>query len=196
MHLLYLRYFKYVDLSFCRGHHGMGLFFLPSSAMIFRKEPFHLLAFAWIAGLVSGFVIALGCIPINTPLMRQLPYGMVSIVGMTASVSFPLLISAFADFISCNWLLAAVIAIKGFSYSFVCASVIGSFGTSGWLLWLFFAFADTMSLPILWLYWLGSGRQGRRDLCFRLVPAISACFLICSVDIRFVIPYLQEILFF
>ena len=190
MHLLYLRYFKYVCLSFCRGHHGMGFFFLPSSSFHSRKDPSVLLAFGWILGSVIGLLLAVNCDPSVIYGIRGILAGEFSVWRMIFVIISPLVISFLAISHFSIWLLIPIAFVKGMAYAFVSALVFIAWGSAGWLIRLLLIFSDTVSAPVLLYFWLSSCRSGSKDLGLRFIPAASWIILACAIDYRYVSPLL------
>lgn len=172
----------------------MDLFFLPSTGSFPRKDPTYFLAFSWLAGLLFGMIISLGRLPATASLMRLAPTVQVSIVGLISAISLPLFLSAIAVYYSSVWLLIPIVFAKAFVYAFVSAGVLVSWGSAGWLLQLFLIFSDTLMLPVLWLFWLRACRQAGKGIFSGIIPAVSAAFLICSIDLRFISPFLTDLL--
>lgn len=172
----------------------MELFFLSGNASILRKDPTPFLAFSWFTGLLFGMIVSLEHFPTTASLMRLAPTVQVSIVSLISAISFPLLLSATAVFCFGPWLLIPIVFAKAFGYTFVCAGVLASWGGAGWLLQLLLIFSDTLMLPVLWLFWLRACRQEGRSVLSAIIPAVSAGFLICSIDLRFISPFLTDLL--
>lgn len=172
----------------------MDLFFRSGNGSFLRKDPTHFLAFTWLTGLLSGLIISLGHLPATASMMRLAPTVQVSIVSLIIAISFPLLLSAIAVFCSGPWLLIPIVFGKAFLYAFVCAGVLNSWGSAGWLLQLLLVFSDTLMLPVLWLFWLRTCRHTGKGIIPGIILAASAGLLICSIDFRFISPFLTDLL--
>ena len=194
MPLLYLLCSNMFIYHFAEEHQRMDLFFLPGTSLTLRKDPTYFLAFSWVVGLLSGMIISLGHYPTTASLMRLAPTAQVSIVSLISAISLTLFLSATAVYYSQAWLLIPIVFSKAFIYAFVCAGVLASWGSAGWLLQLLLIFSDTMMLPVLWLFWLRACRQAGKSAISGIIPAVSAGFLICSIDLRFISPFLTDLL--
>lgn len=174
----------------------MDFIFHSRLPRLFRKDSVAFLAFPWITGLIAGAITSIFAGDSFLPLMRGALYSPVSIVSLLSAMLLPLLFSAFAVYISCQWLLIPVVVAKGFLYAFFCAGILFSFGSAGWLLRLLLIFSDTLMLPVFWMFWLRSLKSGKSGILMRVVPAVSAALLIGSIDHTLISPFLAEILSF
>ncbi len=174
----------------------MDFLFPAPARRFFRCEPLHLLSAAWVMGLVFGVFTSGFASASFLSLARSAVFSPVSALGLLLCSLLPLLFSAFAVYISNVPLLMMVAFGKAFFHAYLCLAVLYSFGSAGWLVRLLFLFSDSAVLPLLWLYWLRSVHDGRRDFAFRTVPAICAAILIAGFDYRVIAPFLAQILNF
>ena len=138
-------------------------FFHLSSAFDQRKVCRFLLAFSWIAGLISGIGLCHAAGPSFVSWMRGVCEYPVSIGRLTAFTVLPFLLSALAVFASHPGLLFGIAFARGVSLSFVCAAVTLCWGNAGWLARWLLCFSGLLSAPILYGYWLR--HIGRRRPC-------------------------------
>ena len=117
-----------------------------------------LLACSWFAGFVVGPIVALSADRSFFSLMRMMPEHPVSIVGLLVSVYLPLLLTAFAVYISCDWLLIPIAFAKSLSFSLLYCGASVSFGSGGWLLAILLFGSDFLTLGLLLWLW------------FRIIP--------------------------
>ncbi len=180
-------------LSFYRRLDCMGTAFRQNLAAWLRKETIPFLASAWLLGLVSGsfFSVSAGNSFLLT--MRAAASSHVSIFGLLASILLPLLFSAFAVYISQPWLLVPIAFGKAFFFSYLALAVLSAFGSAGWLIRWLLMFSDSLSLPVLWWYWLRavSGRRKFADTA----AAFLAALVIGSVDFYMISPVLANLKF-
>ena len=128
-----------------------------------RKQQL-LLMMSWILGLgFGGLAFDYGKDHIVS-LMPLVPSSQLSIVGLCTSAFVPYLFSVFAVYVSVPRMLIPICFGKAFLYAYVSCGVWAAFGQAGWLIHWLLLFVDTMSLPVLLLYWLRhiSGTRGYR----------------------------------
>lgn len=174
----------------------MDLFFHFRLPHFLRRDLSFHLAFSWVLGSVFGAITSFYASDSLLSLMRMTAVSPVSIVSLLSAILLPLLFSAFAVYISNVWLLIPAAFFKAFLYHFFCFGILRSFGSAGWLIRLLLIFSDTLTLPVLWMYWLRSIKGTREGLAFRTIPAVCAVFLIGSVDYSVISPFLAQILSF
>jgi hypothetical protein len=152
-----------------------------------------ILAFCWCAGLLLGCFCARQTSDIHFPLMHRAAESSVSIVGLVA-VLLPFLLSAFAVLSSLKWVILPLCFAKAFSFSFTASLISSAFASAGWLLRMMLLFTDSITLPVLLLFWFRSFD----DSDFRLSRTVFLCltFLIfvMGIDYCMVAPFLASIL--
>lgn len=133
----------------------MARFLHYSCGSDLRKRRSVLLAFCFVFGAGSGIYF-------NTfaddvfflSLMRSMRNHSVSIVVSLAILLLPFVFSALAVYLSAPGLLFPVCFVKSFLFTYVSFGFYLALNGSGWLLRLFFMFADVFSVPVLYYYWL------------------------------------------
>ena len=159
-----------------------------------RKCCFLLLAFCWIAGLVSGASVCLAAGDSLDSLMRGAAARPVSIVSLLGVTVFPFLFSAFAVYISEPWLLLPVSFGEAFALSFVSLGMMQWSGSAGWLVRWLLVFSASLASPLVYLYWLRHLTGRRRFDGLEAVCVLCLCALIGSVDFRLVSPLLARLI--
>ena len=110
------------------------------------------LACAFIFGLISGVLISMSASGALDSTMRAAPFSCVSISGLLSAILLPFLLSAFAVYLSCPWLLLPIAFCKAFLITFLGLGVLDAFGSAGWLIRFLLMFGDVITLPLLWWY--------------------------------------------
>ena len=159
-----------------------------------RKCCFSLLAFCWIAGLVSGASVCLAAGDSLNSLVRGAAARPVSIVSLLGVTMFPFLFSAFAVYISEPRLLLIVSFGEAFVLSFVSLGAMRCGGSAGWLVRWLLIFSASLSAPLKYLYWLRYLAGGRRFDGLEAACLLCLCALIGSVDFRLVSPLLARLI--
>lgn len=167
-------------------HHDM-----PRSS---RKFYCPLLAFFWTSGLASGIWAWFLSGEFITPLMRSSAYGSVSIVSLLCVTGLPFLLSAFAVFLSSEWLLIPIAFGKGFFFSLISMGTTVSFGCAGWLVRLLLCFSDIVSIPLLYWFWVRCLRNDGSRLIYLTFFTGALFLLIGSVDYYMITPFLADLI--
>ena len=150
------------------------------------------LAACFLTGLILGIRMSHG-VDFSVSLMRGALSSTVSIVRLLSVLLLPLLFSALAVFFSKPQLLYPIAFLKAFVFSFVSAGICTGFGSAGWLARPLIMFSDSLSLPMLWLYWLRH-IPGRRTFQAADVMVIAGCVgLVGLLDQFLIMPLLQGI---
>lgn len=185
--------FNYVCCSFCRRYESMVRFFPVTFSVKSRRFCVAVLAFAWIAGLISGALTAYSADLSFISMMRRTPVSPASIVGLLLSLLLPFLLSAIAFSVSQHWLLILISFLKGLFFSCISSGIVRSYGSAGWLLNTFLLFSDSLSLPVLFWFWIHvlTRRDTLKFCCFLSVVFV---MLVCCVDFRFISPFLADLL--
>lgn len=172
----------------------MVSFFRTDFARLPRRFLAVVLAFAWCAGLLLGAFTAGFADDSFFSTMRAALDCRVSISGLMAVTLLPLLFSAFAVFISCNWLLIPIAFLKAFSFSYMGAGLMAAFGDSGWLLMLLWMFSDCFVVPLLLWLWISACSATRETALRRTAALLPALIGIGYLDLQFVSPFLVNLL--
>lgn len=194
MHVTFLPYFKYVYVWFDGRLSDMDFFFLSAVADRFRKDRLRALAFLWICGLAFGTLTAAISADGLLHRMYSCLHAPVSIGSLLTVMLIPVAVSAFCVLIRKPFLLFVVSFLKAYSLSYHAFFLCLCFDCAGWILLPLLFFSDLVSSVILWMFWIGSVRFGIRDLSYRVIPALAAVFLACSVDCSLVSPFLGAVL--
>lgn len=159
-----------------------------------RRDHVLLLAFSWILGFVFGMLYAHAAGDIVSALMRTAVCSRVSIVGLLASVFFPLIISAIAAYFSVPAVFISVAFLRAFSYGFCLWGVSAAYGSAGWLIRLLLLFSDSCTaVSLLWFcvrHLSGDRNSLKKDF---VVCTVMASF-VCCVDYFFVSPFLAALM--
>ena len=159
-----------------------------------RKRNLWVLASVWVLGLGSGIWAFAYAGSSLLPLMRSTLSGTVSIVSLLCVTGLPFLFSAFAVFISCHWLIFPIAFCKGFCFSFAATGLLQAFGSAGWLIRPLLCFADSVSMPLLYWFWLSCFRTDDRLWRPRAVLAAALLLLLGSVDYCLISPFLADLI--
>lgn len=152
-----------------------------------------LLAFFWIAGLISGTFLALYMDESVASFMYAAICRPASIVSLLLTTSLPFLFSAIAVFISKPGLLPAIAFCKTAVFSLVSFMTLRAFGTAGWMIRCMVMFADICTLPFFYSFCqrhiCGSSHLSIFDGLYLI-----ASILICSLDVYCISPFFAEVL--
>lgn len=172
----------------------MVRFFRFGSFATSRRVIIMILAFAFLLGLLFGAVTALYAGPSVLSLMRTSVSGCASIVGLLCVTLLPLLLSAFAVYISQYWLIPVISFFDAFTFSYHSMLLFRLYPRSGWLIQSLLMFAGTLSLPVLWYIWLHTAVSRRSQLLRCFAAGALAITGIVSIDFYFVTPFLADLL--
>lgn len=137
-----------------------------------------LLSTVWITGFAAGIFVSKRAVPLFLSLMRGTSFDSVSIVGLIVSAGVPFLISAFAVIYSRPAILLSVCFLKACCYTLSSVCLMLHYGEGGWLIrWLLMAH-ESLSLPVLYLFWL-------RYFRFWKFPSVTECIWLGSLEIMF-----------
>ena len=166
----------------------------PIGTSWFRRGATAILAFSWIAGLVSGFLLFNAVGDYTVSLMVGCIYAPVSIVTLAQTYIFPLLCSAFAVFLSSPWLLPVICFGKALLFSFVFSGISFAWGTSAAFTHWMILVCDGLTTPFLYLWWLrhiyGDGRVSLPALFLYLLPST----VISWAVFNWIIPFWADVL--
>ena len=149
-----------------------------------------LLAIFWITGLLLGTLTSLLADDLLFSTMRMALCGGMSILGLLVALLLPLLITAFAVYISQPLLFLPLSFLKAFLFSFVGAGLLTAFGSSAWLLRILLMFADSLTLPLLWWVWLRVLSDEYSSPMRSTLVAAAFVALIGCFDYVYVAPFL------
>lgn len=172
----------------------MDLFFRLCNSFSRCRKVYFLLSILWIAGLLSGATTALFADNLLIPTMRAALYGGLSIFGLLAALLLPLFITAFVVYISQPLILLPISFCKAFSFAFIAAGLLLSFGNADWLLCLLFMFANLLALSVLWWCWLHVMTGERIPALQTSLIAGVLTVLVGCVDFVLVAPFLADLL--
>ncbi len=171
----------------------MVSFFPVNITLNSRKVYVVLLACAWFCGLLGGMLTAVFADDSFFSLMRRAPGSHVSIVGLLTTLLLPLLLSAFALYISQHWFLIILAFIKAFELALIGTGVAVSYGSGGWLVSFLFLCADVFSVPVFIWFWLFAFCEPSKSLR-RGIGVFLFVLLIGCLNYRFVSPFLANLL--
>lgn len=189
MHGSYLQYFKCMHLSICGRFDDMDLFFRLFWPDHRCRQPVAALACSFTLGLILGACFSVSASETLTPTMRAAATGCVSIPGLLSAMLLPFLFSAFAVYISNQWLLFPIAFCKAFLFAFLSVGLMGAFGSAGWLIRLLLMFGDILSMPLLWWFWIRSLTTRRGPALRCLVPVIALLLAVGSFDYCVISPF-------
>lgn len=135
-----------------------------------------LLPTVWITGFAAGIFVSKRAAPLFLSLMRGLSFDSVSIVGLIVTAGVPFLISAFAVIYSRPAILLSVCFLKAFFYTLSSACLMLQYGEGGWLIRWCLMTHESLSLPVLYLFWLRYFRSGK-------FPSATECIWLGSLEI-------------
>ena len=153
-----------------------------------------LLAAAWIAGLLTGALLALSAYTSVAQLIISIPFSNLSIYGLLSALIFPLILTLLAVCTARRWLLFAVSAFKAFCFSYTWICILMSFRSSGWLLCAFILCSDLLALPLLWWLWLRFDSLGRCSY-YPCCLSVAGMILIGCIYYAFIVPYFAHLIF-
>ena len=134
---------------------------------------------SWILGLgFGGLAFGYGKDHLVS-LMPLVLSSQLSIVGLCACALLPYLFSVFAVYLSLPWMLIPICFAKACSFAYISCGVYQVFGSGSWLVHWLLLFVDTMSIPVLYLYWLRH-ISGFRSFRFGVATVYLAA-LICII---------------
>ena len=131
----------------------MHSFTLHSSLNGFLSLNKILLAVAWVAGAVAGYLFVRTDPSYFVAVMRMLSTQHVSIVGGVICIGLPIFLSAVCVKYFSSIALCVIAFIKAFTYFCCLSALMIVYGQAGWLVrWLLF-FSDSCSVPVLIWFW-------------------------------------------
>lgn len=132
----------------------MARFFHQCDTFTRRRFHYAALAFSWVIGLGFGALTFGYGKDSLVSLMPSALSSRLSIVGLLSSTLLPFLFSVFAVYISVPQVLIVICLAKAFLYAYISCGVYQAFGSAGWLAHWILMFTDTLSIPVLYLFWL------------------------------------------
>ena len=183
----------YLHTSDMRGLFQIVKFTVSESSFRRRSTYSWLLAFFWIAGLITGIFLALRIDESVITFMYSVVSRPASIVSSLLTTSLPFLFSAIAVFISKPGLLPVIAFCKASVFSLVSLIALRTFGTAGWIIRCMVMFADICTLPFFYSFC-------RRHICRSSHLSIFdgsyliTSILICSLDVYCITPFFTEVL--
>ena len=151
------------------------------------------LALFWIAGLISGAILAMFLGDSYFPLMRIAASRSVSIVTLLLITCLPFLFSVLAVYISRPVLMPVIAFCKAAVFALVSAALCRSYGGAGWMVRSMVMFADIGTLPFLYGFWQrhmgGSSKLSLKDMNY-----VVAALLFCGLDAYWIAPFFIKVL--
>lgn len=174
----------------------MARFLLRDCSGFWRKGNTVFLALFYFLGLLSGAVFCISSGHIISSLMRSVPGGTVSIVGLLCVTALPFLLSAFAVFVSEPRLVFLICFGKSFLFCVISLGLVAAYGSAGWLIRWLLMFSDSLGMPVLYLYWLRIlSSWDKPPLCETFVFG-SLFLLIGSIDYCLISPFWSGLIHF
>ncbi len=153
-----------------------------------------LLALIWFLGLFFGAIAVSSADAIFSLTMHSALYGSLSIFGLLAALLLPLLLTAFAVYVSKPILILFFAFFKAFLFAFTAAGLSACFTTAAWLVRCLLMFSDILILPVLWLVWLRSFEyKPVASLRCSAIAAMMTCMIGCF-DFAVVAPFLMRLI--
>lgn len=170
------------------------MFSQKNLAIFACRKVYIFLAFLWLGGLLSGYVLSRFLGDVFYSLMRQAMLCPVSIVSALVFNAFPFMIAAFAVYIGSPRLLYVLCFCKLLLFGCLAFGVLTAYGSAGWLVRQMLQFSDLCLLPVL--YWFVSSHiKGERAQLLRdLLICLLAASLVSLADSRAVAPFLAAII--
>lgn len=185
----FLRYFKCVCSFVCGRFTAMDRFLSLNLSAPRCKCSEGLLACAWIFGLISGIFFSFSAGDSFFSLMRSAADGRVSICGLLSTILLPLLLSAFAVFISKPRLFIPIAFVKALAFAYCGIGVWLAFGSAGWLFRCFLMFSDICMLPVLWWFWIRNLGTDTRKPFRTFLTVLAAALFIGFLDFNVISPF-------
>lgn len=132
----------------------MARFLHQFDTFTIRKNHTFYLALSWAFGLGFGALTFRYGKDHLISLMPSVLSSRLSIVGLASAAILPFLFSVFAVYASIPWLMTIFCFAKAFLYTYISCGIYALFGSARWLLQGLLLCVDTMSIPVLYLYWL------------------------------------------
>ena len=148
----------------------------------------------WLSGLLFGFHYVPYAGEIYVSLMRSATLCPVSIVGLTATVFVPFLLTAFAVYCNKTGLLLLFCFCKAFMHALCAGGISLAYGKADWLVRILLLFSDCCSLPLFSWFCLRCLRFGTQHLKRDLWRCLAVLIPVCGFDYMVVSPFLAEII--
>ncbi|MBE6959260.1 MAG: hypothetical protein E7448_00855 [Ruminococcaceae bacterium] len=147
----------------------------------------------WLVGLVLGTVFAAGSGNQYFLMMHTATGHRVTIVGLTATVLLPFLLTAFAVYKNRRWLLYSICFAKAFAFAYCGLGIAAAYGSASWLVRPLFQFSDIVTVPILVWFALRNlnGMNTRRRQDFGICLGFD--IVVCCLDLWYISPFLAFI---
>jgi len=160
--------------------------------LILRKGTTVILAFFWISGLISGFLLFYQSAA-SASLMRGCVYASVSIVWFLVLSILPFLFSALAVFLSFPPLLFLACFLKALCHGFLLAGLDSVWGSAVWLVRLLVLSDDFILVPLLYYFWLRCISRVKNSIFLESLVTCSCGILVIIGINRLIIPFFAEI---
>ena len=171
----------------------MAYVFQRTRFFSFPRLRSYILAMLWPFGFLAGCLFYLSARSIFSPLMCGAVIGSVSIVSLLFCTLFPFLISAFAVFLSCPWLLILVGFCKSFLFGFLSLGLVLAFGGGGWFLRFLVLSADILTFPLLFWYLHRNLLTISKSFLEESALVISLALLMGIANYVYILPFLADL---
>ncbi len=146
------------------------------------------LAFLWTACYVVGICLASED-PYIISLMRRVIYSPVSIVGLTAVLGLPLIITVLAFCFKSLAVIYIYSAMKAFCSGMIEFAICAAFGYAGWMVSILLLFSSMCSTVLLLLMLLQHIEGFKPSFAQDVIHCFIAVFIIGSIDYFLVSPF-------
>ena len=159
----------------------------------FSRVRSYILAVLWALSFLVGCLFYLSARSVFSPLMCGVVKSFVSIVSLLFCTLFPFLLSAFAVFLSCPWLLILVGICKSFLFGFLSLGLVLTFGGGGWFLRFLVLSADILTFPLLFWYLHRNLLTIPKSFLEESVLVISLALLMGIANYVYILPFLADL---
>ncbi len=174
----------------------MAQHFYPDQSRWLRKGSRQVLAFCWISGLICGILVFLTASDSLFPLMRSIPFGTVSIVGVLYASVLPFLLSVFLVLLDRPVLIFLLCFFKAFLLTYLSLGILRHFGSAGWVFQCLLLFSELISTPLLYCFWHRNVAR-KVVLCWQEASAVLALVILAgSIDFCIISPFLASLIDF
>ena len=147
------------------------------------------LAWAWLSGLIIGFLAAMssGYFDFHGQFTSARP----TFLSVLAVTVFPFLVSAVLSLAGQLWLIPCISFLKAFGFAYISVLVMNAYGSAGWLIQFLTMFSDCVSLPLLWWFWCSLLKSERSLQISAAAAPILVLIAAIWVDHRMILPFLS-----
>ena len=167
---------------------------LSKPMSLFRKGPQVFLAFIWVLALAGGALFTVSNMDILLSLLQALPLCRVSVIGLTVASLIPLILTGLTIKLQILPLFYTVVFLEGFSGGVFLTVAAVLFGSSGWLIYVLFAFARWVpAVPRLYLYLHCVLAQ--QKCCYGFIHCLLATMIAVLFEYIFISPLIASLVF-